>query len=119
MTASVTRRAEQPAWQFARLWWLPAGGHGNGLDDSSWVPALEVSEQIVPQVLRVLRDTGVPGYAAPAELTASRLRDGSGQAAGWRLWVGASGYGRAEAALLAAMPSLRREAAGRADRAWR
>jgi hypothetical protein len=39
--------------------------------------------------------------------------------AGWRLWVGASGHGRAEATLLAEMPSLARQAAGRADSAWR
>jgi hypothetical protein len=36
-----------------------------------------------------------------------------------QLWVGASGYGRAEATLLAEMPSLAREAADRADSAWR
>jgi hypothetical protein len=119
MAARVTRRVQQPAGQFARLWWLPAGGYGNGLNDNSWVPVLEISEQIVPQVLRVLRDAGVPGYAAPARLAASRLRDRSERPTGWGLWVGASGYGRAEAALLAAMPSLSREAAERADSAWR
>jgi hypothetical protein len=119
MTATVTRPAQQRGGEFARRWWLPAGGDGNGLGDSSWVPVLEISGQIVPQVLRVLRDAGVPGYAAPARLVAGGLRDRSGRPAGWQLWVGASGYGRAEAALLAAMPSLAREAAGRADSAWR
>jgi len=119
MAAPVTRPVEQHAGNFARLWWLPAGGYGNGLDDSSWVPVLEISERIVPGVLRALRDGGVPGYAAPARLAAGRLRTRSRQPAGWQLWVGASGYGRAESVLLAAMPSLEREAAEQADSAWR
>ena len=119
MTAAVTRPVQQRAGRFARLWWLPAGGDGNGLGDGAWVPVLEISEQVVPQVLRVLRDAGVPGYAAPSRPAAGGLRDRSGGPAGWQLWAGGSGYGRAEAALLAAMPSLAREAAGRGDSAWR
>jgi hypothetical protein len=119
MVAPVTRPVQLSTGKFARLWWLPADGYGNGLDDTSWVPVLEISEQIVPRLLDELRDAGVPGYVAPARLAEDRLRDRSGRAAGWQLWVGASGYGRAEAVLLAAMPSLGREAAGRADSAWR
>lgn len=102
-----------------RLWWLPAGGRGNGLDDDSWAPVLELSEQVVSQVLSRLRDAGVPAYAAPARSAAARLHDRSGRPAGWELWVGASAYGRAEAALVAMMPALVREAASRADSAWR
>jgi hypothetical protein len=119
VTAAVTRPVQQRAGYFARLWWLPEGGDGNGLGDSAWVPVLEISEQVVPQVLKVLRDAGVPGYAAPARLAAGGPRKRSGRPAGWQLWVGGSGYGRAEAALLAAMPSVAREAAGRGDSAWR
>lgn len=119
MAAPVTRPVQVSAGEFARLWWLPADGYGNGLDDTSWVPVLEISEQIVPRLLGVLRDAGVPGYAAPAKPAEERLRDRSGRAAGWQLWVGASRYGRAESVLLVAMPSLEREAAGRADSAWR
>ena len=119
MTAAATRPVQQRAGHFARLCWLPAGGDGNGLGDSARVPVLEISEQVVPQVLRVLRDARVPGYAAPARLAAGGPRDRSGRAAAWHLWAGGSGYGRAEAALLAAMPSLAREAAGRGDSAWR
>lgn len=118
MAAAISSPVQQPAGQFARLWWLPAGGYGNGLEDNSWVPTLEISGQVVPQVLGALRDAGVPGYAAPTGL-AVWLRDQSGRPATWQLWVGASGYGRAEATLLAAMPSLAREAAHRADSAWR
>jgi hypothetical protein len=78
MTVPVSRPVARLG-RFGRLWWLPAGGHGNGLDDCAWAPVLQVSGQI----------------------------------------VGASAYGRAEAVLLAVMPRLAREAAGRGDTAWR
>ena len=119
MAAPVSRPAERHAGQFGRLEWLPAGGYGNGLDDGSWAPVLEFSEQVVPQVLAVLRDGGVPAYAAPSRPAAGRSRNRSGQPAGYRLWVGASAYGTAESILVTAMPSLAREAAGRAGSAWR
>jgi hypothetical protein len=119
VTAAVTRPAQQRAGHFARLWWLPTGGDGNGLGDSAWVPVLQISEQVVLQILKVLRDAGVPGYAAPARLAAGGLRDRSGRPEAWHPWAGGSGYGRAEAALPAAMPSVAREAAGRGDSAWR
>jgi len=118
----VTSAASKPlryAGQAGRLWWLPAGGQGNGLDDDSWAPVLEVSDEVVPQVLRVLRDAGVPAYAAPARPAATRLRDRSARPVGHQLWVGASAYARAETALVTAMPSLVREAAEHADAAWR
>jgi len=117
MTAPVSRPAEHSA-RLGRLWWLPAGGYGNGLD-AAWAPVLEVSEQIVPDVLRSLANAGVPGYAAPAHPPGYRLRDRSRQPETYRLWVGASAHGRAEQVLVAVMPRLAREAARRADRAWR
>lgn len=119
MGASVTRPAEQRAGDFARLWWLPSGGYGNELGDDSWVPVLQISEQVVPRVLSALREAGVPGYAAPARPASGRLANRSQQPDSWQLWVGASGYGRAETVLLAVMPSLAREAAAQADSAWR
>jgi hypothetical protein len=118
MTAPVSRPASQPA-SHGRLWWLPAGGYGNGLDDAAWAPVLEISERVVPDVLGALADAGVPGYAAPARPPGFRLRDRSRQPEPWRLWVGASAHGRAEEVLVAVMPRLAREAARRADRAWR
>ena len=78
MTAPISRPAEQSACP-GRLWWLPAGGYGNGLDDAAWAPVLEVSERIVPDVLGALADAGVPGYAAPAHPPGNRLRDRSRQ----------------------------------------
>ena len=59
MSASVSRPAEQTGRR-GRLWWLPAGGHGNGLDDDTWAPVLEVSEQVVARLLRVLGDLRQP-----------------------------------------------------------
>ena len=102
-----------------RLWWLPAGGFGNGLDDAAWAPVLGVSEQIVPDVLRVLANAGVPGYAAPAHSAGWRLRGRSRRPETYRVWVGASAHGRAEEVLVAVMPRLARDAARRADSAWR
>ena len=99
MGASVPRSAEQLGRR-GLLWWLPPGGHGNGLTENAWAPVLEVSEQVVPTVLCALGEAGVPAYAAPARAGASRLRDRTGRPEGFRLWVGASAYGRAEAALV-------------------
>ncbi len=78
MTAPISRPAGQPA-RPGRLWWLPAGGYGNGLDDAAWAPVLELSGQVVADVLRALADAGVPGYAAPAHPPGYRLRDRSRQ----------------------------------------
>jgi len=118
MSASVSRPAEQTGRR-GRLWWLPAGGHGNGLDDDTWAPVLEVSEQVVARLLRVLGEGGVPAYAAPARSGAIRLRDRTGGPDGYQLWVGASAYGQAEMILVRVMPYLTREAARHADSAWR
>ena len=104
------------AGQPGRLWWLPASGHGNGLDDVAGAPVLEISRQIVPALLEVLRDVGVPAYAAPAD---SRLRCRTEHPESYRLWVGASAYGEAERALITAMPYLTREAARQGGTAWR
>jgi len=102
-----------------RLWWLPSGGRGNGLDDRAWVPILEVSQDIVPALLAALAAAAVPAYAAPARPVRVRLRDRAIRPEGYQLWVGASAYGEAEAVLLAVMPRLSRQAAQRADHAWR
>jgi hypothetical protein len=118
MAASVSRPAEQIGRR-GRLWWLPSGGQGNGLDDDAWAPVLEVSERVVPAVLRVLGEAGVPGYAAPARPATRRLRDHTRRPEGYQVWVGASAYGEAEMTLVRVMPYLTREAARHADSAWR
>lgn len=118
MTTPASRPAPQ-ARAPGRLWWLPSGGQGNGLDDQAWVPILEVSRDIVPALLAGLAAAAVPAYAAPAHPARSRLRDQTAGPEGYQLWVGASAYGEAEAALLAVMPGLSRQAARRGDHAWR
>jgi hypothetical protein len=114
----VSRPAGQLS-RFGKLWWLPAGGYGNGLDDQAWAPALQVSEQIVPQLLEALRDATVPAYAARMRPAQRRRRGRGRQPESYQLYVGTSAYGRAESALAAMMPRLAHEAAGRGDTAWR
>jgi hypothetical protein len=118
VTSAASKPLRHPG-QSGRLWWLPSGGRDNGLDADSWAPVLEISDEVVPRVLGLLRDAGVPAYAAPARPAAARLRDRSGRPVGCQLWVGASAYARAETALVTVMPSLVREAAQHADAAWR
>lgn len=114
----MSRPAEQIG-QRGRLWWLPTGGYGNGLDDEAWAPVLEISEKAMPTVLSALGEAGVPAYAAPARSGASRLKDRTRRPEGYQLWVGASAYARAEMTLIRVMPYLAREAARQADSAWR
>jgi hypothetical protein len=118
MTAPVSRPVAH-AGQLGRLWWLPADGYGNGLNDNAWAPVLEISRQIVPTLLDMLRQAGVPAYAAPARPASAQLRESGSQPEGYRLWVGASAYGEAETALISAMPYLARQAAQHGDSAWR
>jgi hypothetical protein len=118
MAASVSRPAEQTG-RWGRLWWLPSGGYGNGLEDEAWAPVLEVSERVVPAVLSLLSEAGAPAYVARAHSGASRLGDRTRRPEGYQLWVGTSAYGRAEMALMKVIPYLTREAALHADSAWR
>ena len=119
MTAPVSIPAQQSEPR-GRLWWLPADGCGNGIDDDAWAPVLEIACQAVPVLLAVLRDAGVPAYAAPVRPVSARLKDGPPEESGcYRLYVGTSAYGEAETALLAAMPLLTREAACDAGPTWR
>jgi hypothetical protein len=92
MPASIARPVAQPQ-RFGRLWWLPSGGIGNGIDDDAWAPILDVTTDLVAPLLAALREAGVPGYAA-------RRR---GAEPGYQLWVGSSAHGRAEEALMKAL----------------
>jgi hypothetical protein len=64
MSAPVAVPAQQ-AERRGRLWWLPGNGCGNGLDDHAWAPVLEVSRQVVPALLEILREADIPAYGAP------------------------------------------------------
>jgi hypothetical protein len=104
MPASISRPASVPQ-RFGRLWWLPCGGLGNGIDDDAWAPILEVAEDLVAPLLAALRAAGVAAYAA--RLTpAAAGRGRSARPPRCRLWVGTSAYGRAEETLIALLPSL-------------
>ena len=118
MSAPISRPAEQPAHP-SRLSWPPADGYGNGLDDAAWAPVLEISEQIVPDVLRALANAGASCTRLPRtrRVTGCVIRRRRPET--YRLWVGASAHGRAEDVLVAVMPRLARDAARRADSAWR
>lgn len=103
MTPSVSRSLH--ARRCESLWWLPSGGHGNGLRDAGWAPVLEVPAGIVGPLLEAFRSAGVPAYASPAHTVATRLAHRE-SALACRLWVGTSAYGRAEDVLLTVMPAL-------------
>jgi hypothetical protein len=96
MSASISQPVRQPE-RFGRLWWLPPGGLGNGIDDSAWAPILEVDAGLVAPLLAALRAAGVPAYAASTSPALVPC---------YRIWVGSSAHGRAEETLIAVMPSL-------------
>lgn len=100
--------------RYDRLWWLPAHGVGNGIDDSGWVPILEIrGERLALSLLALFLDERIPGYAAPVRLRplSSRAVD---QEMRWRLWVGAKARGSAEDLLLRVLPDMVRRYGERA-----
>jgi hypothetical protein len=112
MPASISRAVA--ARDLGRLWWLPPGGQGNGLDDDAWALLLEVTPEMVRPVLAALRDARVPAYAAatsPGLSRRARRAARYGGTPGYRVWVGTSAYGRAQDTLIALLPSLTRPAA--------
>lgn len=81
-----------------RPFWLPPTGHGNGLDDDAWVILLDVASATAgDELLDAMAAAGVPAHAAPMRAPLSGTV---------RIWVGASGYGRAEAVLMRVLPTL-------------
>jgi hypothetical protein len=83
-----------------RLFWLPANGFDNGMDDDAWVPVLDVVDTFVATiVLFELRQSGVPAYAASVRIASTRTT-------GVRIWLGASQYGRGRSLLMQLLPNL-------------
>ena len=105
MTGSVERPIANLEVR-GRLWWLPAEGFGNGLEDASWAPILDVDARVISALLDALRQVNVPAFAAPSHSVAQRLLRTHGQALSYRVWVGASCYSVAETTLLRVMPGL-------------
>jgi hypothetical protein len=108
MPGSISRPVD--ARKLGRMYWLPPGGQGNGLDDDAWAVLLEVPGEMVQPVLDTLRNARVPAYAAMARPSLSP-RAGRSAAPGYRVWVGTSAYGRAQDTLIALLPSLTRPGA--------
>jgi len=106
MSASVSRPALR-AHQLGRLWWLPARGRGNGLDDTAWTQIADVRADHVGPLLEAFRLRRVPAYAATSPRPGLRHSHRASADPTCRIWVGASAYGRAEEALLVILPSLR------------
>jgi hypothetical protein len=107
MAASASASASQPARRadgFGRLWWLPAGGEGNGLDDTAWAPLARGDASIMRALLTELRQTGVPAYAAPVTRRPTDSR--------YQLWVGTSRYSQAEELVRVRLPVLQRACRG-------
>ncbi len=107
MPASISRPMLQPE-RFGRLWWLPSGGLGNGIDDQAWAPILDTAADLVTPLLAALRAARVPAYAADLPAAPSRRMGRDHAAPRCRIWVGTSAHGRAEETLLAVLPSLTR-----------
>lgn len=93
-----------------RLWWLPAGGIGNGLDDASWVSVVDLDgEEAARQVLSKMSAAAVPAYAAsPSRLESIRSQPGrpADIRVPVRIWVGANRFGAARNVLLEMLPRL-------------
>lgn len=83
---------------FARPFWLPPSGHGNGIPDIAWIPFLEVScAGAADDLLSAFSRHRVPAYAAPVRAS---------HPDSYRIWVGSSSYGTAVDLLVRIVPEL-------------
>ena len=104
-----------------QAFWLPYGGHGNGLTADAWVPLAEVlGEYAAALLLADLHDAGIPAYAArlhpprgPSRVSgplpgrvSNRQASGRGTDPHVGIWVAAASYGTAEALLLTLIPAI-------------
>ncbi len=107
MSASASRSPHQPE-RFGRLFWLPSRGVGNGLSDTGWAPIADIDVRVVTALLAELRAAGIPAHAAvvTGRPRRPRRRDEASGEQCCRLWVGTSGYSRAEELLRTRLPVL-------------
>lgn len=75
----------------SRLYWLPPGGIGNGLDASTWAPLLDVDASVLILVLDTLRDADIAAYAARVHAPGRIARS-----AVFHVWVDTWTHARAE-----------------------
>jgi hypothetical protein len=73
-----------------RLYWLPAGGIGNGLDAEAWAVIADADIAGVRPLLVALRRAGIPAYAARLTWRGPRVP--------WRcrIWVDTWAWSRAQ-----------------------
>ncbi len=110
--AAPTSRGMHRQERLDRLWWLPRGGLGNGIEDHAWAPIAEVSDEIAAPLLEAFRTTGIAAYAASVQPAPGRRAARSQSGAIQRIWVGTSAYGRAVETLIKVMPALARQPSG-------
>ena len=77
-------------------YWLPPGGRDNGVWADMWVLIAELESDDASEVLGLLADADVGGYAAIPGGTRARARGSVRH----RLWVDAMQYGLAEDVLI-------------------
>jgi hypothetical protein len=87
----------------ARMYWLPPGGIGNGLDAHTWAELVDTGAGDLVLLLDTLRDAGIAAYAAGTGRL-GRLR----AAPVFRIWVGTWEHARAEDVIRQALLRYRR-----------
>ena len=75
----------------SRMYWLPPGGIGNGLDAATWAPLLDVDASDLILLLDTLRDADIAAYAA-RRCAPGRIA----RSAAFRVWVDTWTHARAE-----------------------
>lgn len=75
----------------SRLYWLPRGGIGNGLDAQTWAPLVDIDAGDLVLLLDTLRDADIAAYG----VRVSRLGR-SRPAPAFRIWVDTWTHARAE-----------------------
>jgi hypothetical protein len=76
----------------SRLYWLPPGGIGNGLDAQTWAVLIDADASQLILLLDTLRDADIAAYAARVD----RLGRRRGRSSTFRIWVGTWTHARAE-----------------------
>jgi hypothetical protein len=89
--------------QATRLYWLPPGGIGNGLDAQTWAVLIDTDASDLMLLLDTLREADIAAYAARLDRR-SRARP----ARIFRIWVDTWAHARAEDVIRQALLRNRR-----------
>jgi hypothetical protein len=91
-----------------RLYWLPAGGIGNGLDAQTWAVLIDTDASQLILLLDTLRDADIAAYAARLDRPGRRAA-----APPSRIWVDTWAHARAEDVVRATLLRYRPQGTGR------